>query len=87
MVIAMTLLCPGGIFKGDFTTAILCCCSQLLVEVKIESSLSMNNCLSESQLYDREYLFCISVPNKISVSSSLSHEESMGKLEVSNAKV
>ena len=33
----------------------------------------MNNCLSTSQLYDREYLFCMSMPNKISVSSSLSH--------------
>ena len=33
----------------------------------------MNNCLSASQLYDREYLFYISMPNKISVSDSLSH--------------
>ena len=33
----------------------------------------MNNCLSESQLYDREYLFWMSMPNKISVSGSLSH--------------
>ena len=33
----------------------------------------MNNCLSESQQYDREYLFWMSVPNKISVSDSLSH--------------
>ena len=33
----------------------------------------MNNCSSESQLYDREYVFCISMPNKISLSGSLSH--------------
>ena len=33
----------------------------------------MGNCLSTSQLYDREYLFCMSMPNKTSVSSSLSH--------------
>ena len=33
----------------------------------------MNNCLFASQLYDEEYLFCISMPNKISVPSSLSH--------------
>ena len=33
----------------------------------------MNNCLSASQLYNREYLFCMSIPNKISVSGSLSH--------------
>ena len=33
----------------------------------------MNNCLSQFQLYDREYLFCLSMPDKISVSSSLPH--------------
>ena len=49
---------------------------------KNESSLCMNNCLSESQLYDTEYLFCISRPNKISVSGSLSHM--MKVLENSN---
>ena len=30
------------------------------------------NCLSESQLYVRVYLFCISMQNKISVSGNLS---------------
>ena len=38
-----------------------------------EPFLCMNNCLSESQLYDREYLFFMSMPNEISVSSSLLH--------------
>ena len=33
----------------------------------------MNNCLSVSQLYDSEYLFFVSIPNKISVYGSLSH--------------
>ena len=33
----------------------------------------MNNGVSQSQLYDREYPFWISMPNKISVSDSLSH--------------
>ena len=33
----------------------------------------MNNCLSTSQLYDRDCLYCISLPNKIFVSGSLSH--------------
>ena len=31
MVIGMKPLCLGGIFKGDFTTAVLCCYSQFLV--------------------------------------------------------
>ena len=56
-IIAMVPLCLGGIFKVDLTTAILCCCSQFQVKVKNEPSLCMNNCLSESQLYDRVYLF------------------------------
>ena len=73
MVIAMMPLYLGSIFKVDSTTAILCCCSQFLVYIKNEPSLCMNNCLSKSQLYDREYLSWISMPNKISVSGSLSH--------------
>ena len=32
----------------------------------------MNNCLSESQLYDREYFFYMSMPDKIPVSGNLS---------------
>ena len=73
MVTGMIPLCIGGIFKRGFTTAMLCCCSQFLVKVEDDPSLCMNNCLTESQLYDREYLFCISIPNKIYVSGSLSH--------------
>ena len=72
MVTGMMPLCLGGISK-DLTTAMLHCCSQFLVYVKNDPSLCMNNCLSVSQLYDREYLFCMSMPNQISVSSSLSH--------------
>ena len=33
----------------------------------------MNDCLFASQLYDIEYLFCMSIPNKISVLDSLLH--------------
>ena len=73
MVTGMMPMCLGHIFKGDFTTAVLCCCSQFLVSVRNEPSPCMNNCLSESQLYHREYLFCISKPNKILVTGSLSH--------------
>ena len=73
MVTGMMPLCLDGIFKGDFTTAMLCCCSQFLVYVKNEPSLCKTSCLSTSQLYDKEYLFCMSMPNKISVSGSLSH--------------
>ena len=73
MVIGMTQLCLGGIFKGDFITSILCCCSQFLVLVKNDPSLCMNNCFSESQLFYREYLFCTSMPNKTAVSVGLSH--------------
>ena len=73
MVTHMMPLCLGGIFKGDFTTAMLCCCSQFLVYVKNDPSLCMNNCLSTSQLYDREYFFCMSMPNKTSVSGNLEH--------------
>ena len=52
---------------------------------KNESLLCMNNCLSESQLYDTEYLFCISRPNKIYVSGSLvTFDKGIGKLEFSN---
>ena len=66
-------LCLGGIFKKYFTTAILCCCSQFLVYVKNEHFFCMNSCLSASQLYDKGCIFCMSMPNKIFVSSSLSH--------------
>ena len=38
-----------------------------------EPPLSMNNCSSESQLHDKEYLFWMSMPNKISVFDTLSH--------------
>ena len=73
MVTGMMPLSLGGIFKGVFTTAMLCCCSQFLVLVKNDHSIYMNNCLSISQLYDKEYLFCICMLNEIPVSSSLSH--------------
>ena len=64
---------PRWYFKGDFTTAMSCCCSQFLVYIKNKSSHCMNSCLSASQLYDKEYLFCMSMLNKISVSGCLSH--------------
>ena len=73
MLTDMMPLFLGGIFKGDLTTAMLCCCSQFLVYVKNYPSLCMNSCLSASQLYDKEYLFCMSMANRISVSSALSH--------------
>ena len=72
MVTGMMPLCLGGIFKGDFTTAMLCCCFQFLAQVKNDPSFCMNNCLPTYKLYDKEYLFCISKSNKISVSSNLS---------------
>ena len=31
IVTGMMPLCLGGIFKGDFTNAMLCCCSHFLV--------------------------------------------------------
>ena len=71
ILIGMTPLCLGGIFKVDFTTAILGCCSQFLVKVKNEPSLCMHNCLSESQQYDQDHLFWMSMPNAISVSGNL----------------
>ena len=43
MVIGIMPLCLGGIFKVDFTTAMLCCCSQFLVYVKNKPSLWMNS--------------------------------------------
>ena len=41
MVTGMMPLCPDSIFEEDFTTAMLCCCSQFLVEVKNDPSLSI----------------------------------------------
>ena len=38
-----------------------------------EPTLCMNNCLSESEQCDRGYFFWMSIPNKISVSGSLSY--------------
>ena len=73
MVTGMMPLCICGIFKGDFTTAMLCSCSQFLMYVKNEPSLCMNSCFSTSQLYDKDYLFCMCMPHKLSVSGSLSH--------------
>ena len=73
MVTGIMPLCLVGIFKGVFSTTMLCCHSRFLVYVKNEPSLCMNSCLYASQLYDKEYLFCMSMPNQISVSSSLSH--------------
>ena len=83
MVIGMMPLCLGGVFKGDFTT-------QFLVYIKNEPSCCMNNCLCEFQLYDRDYLFCKYKPNKISVSSSLSHMTNVWenlKLAIQKCKV
>ena len=73
MVIGMMPLWLGGIFKGDFTTATLYCCLQFLMQVKNKPSICVNSFLSESQLYDREYVFWISMQNKIYVSDSLLH--------------
>ena len=62
----------------------------VLVYIKNEPSLCMNNCLCESQLYDREYLFCKSMPNKIFVCSSLSNMTNVWenlKLAIQRCKV
>ena len=71
MVTGMMSLCLGGIYKGDFTSAMLCCYSLFLLYIKNDPSICMNNCLSTSQQYGREYIFCMPMPNKISVSGSL----------------
>ena len=56
---------PRWCCKVDFTTAMLCCCSQFLVSVVNNPSLCMNNCLhpnyiiesiSSVDLYQIKYL-------------------------------
>ena len=66
-----TPFCLGGIFKGLFH---YCNIMLLLIDCSAsQKSQCVSNCLSESQLYNREYFFCISMPNRIPVFGSLSH--------------
>ena len=73
MVIGMMLLCLGGILREISLVQYYVAAHSLWCKLKNKPSLCMNNCLFQSQLYDREHLFWISMPNKISVSGSLSH--------------
>ena len=74
ILIGMTPLHLGDISKVDFTTVIIMLLLTVSSVSKNEPSLCMNNCLSKSQQYNREYLFWMSMPwNKILVSGSMSH--------------
>ena len=73
MVTGMMALCLVISLKVISLLECYAASSQFLAYVKNEASLCIYSCLSSSQLYDKEYLFSRSMPNKIFVFGSLSH--------------